>query len=259
MWFISTDGYTFPASTIRVTEMTNVLSSSPTYTTFSLPVNTFGYTTLANQPGAPGSVETNDPTTTSVDFLDGKMVTALAATDASDGFAQTHVHWYEVDVSSGTPTLVQEGVINPGPGVATYFGAAAIDPAGNIGISYMESSLNEYVSAYVAGHIAGQPLGTTTAGTDFAPGGGPMPYSSREGDYGSAVYDPATGLFWGANEYIGSDGSTDIWRTKIASFTIFSGAGTDFYSVNAKAGDSASLRDHHTVRWSERVCQHVRT
>jgi len=238
MWFISTDGYTFPASTIRVTEMTNLLSNSPTYTTYSLPVNTFGYTTLANQPGAPGSVETNDPTTTSVDFLNGLMVTALAATDASDGFQQTHVHWYEVDVSSGTPVLVQEGLINPGPGVATYFGAAAIDPAGNIGLSYMESSSTEYVSAYVAGHIAGTPLGTTTAGTVFAPGGGSMPDSFREGDYGSAVYDPGTGLFWGANEYIGSDGSTDIWRTKITSFSVVSAIGTDFYSVNANTGDN---------------------
>ena len=65
-----------------------------------------------------------------------------------------------------------------------------------------------------------------------------MPESSREGDYGSAVYDPGTGLFWGANEYIGSDGSTDIWRTKITSFSVFSGDGTDFYSVNANVGDN---------------------
>ena len=108
----------------------------------------------------------------------------------------------------------------------------------NIGISYMESSSTEYVSAYVAGHIAGTPLGTTTAGTVFGPGGGPMPESFREGDYGSAVYDPGTGLFWGANEYIGSDGSTNIWRTKITSFSLVSAIGTDFYSVNANAGDN---------------------
>jgi Legume lectin domain/SdrD B-like domain/Bacterial pre-peptidase C-terminal domain/Bacterial Ig-like domain len=238
MWFISTDGYTFPANTIRVTELTNELSNSPTYTTFSLAVNTFDFTTPADQPGGPGSVETNDPTTTSVDFLNGLMVTALPATDASDGFTQTHVHWYEVDVSGGTPTLVQEGLINPGSGVATYFGAAAIDSAGNIGLSYMESSSTEYVSAYVAGHIAGTPLGTTTAGTVFGPGGGPMPVSFREGDYGSAVYDPGTGLFWGANEYIGSDGDTDIWRTKITSFSLVSAIGTDFYSVNSNDGDN---------------------
>ena len=122
--------------------------------------------------------------------------------------------------------------------MATYFGAAAIDSAGNIGLSYMESSSSEYVSSYVAGHIAGTPLGTTTPGTVFGPGGGPMPDSFREGDYGSAVYDPGTGLFWGANEYIGSDGSSDIWRTKITSFSVTSAIGTDFYSVNANAGDN---------------------
>ena len=75
--------------------------------------------------------------------------------------------------------LVQEGLINPGPGVATYFGAAAIDPSGNIGLSYMESSSTEYVSAYVAGHIAGTPLGTTTAGyrlrTGRRPDAGELP------------------------------------------------------------------------------------
>ena len=65
-----------------------------------------------------------------------------------------------------------------------------------------------------------------------------MPYSFREGDYGSAVYDPGTGLFWAANEYIGADGGTNIWRTKIASFSVSSGDGTDFYSVNANAGDN---------------------
>ena len=65
-----------------------------------------------------------------------------------------------------------------------------------------------------------------------------MPESFREGDYGSAVYDPGTGLFWGANEYIGSDGSTDIWRTKITSFSLLSAIGTDYYSVNANAGDN---------------------
>ncbi len=238
MWFMSTDGENFPSNTIRVTEMTNLLSNSPVYTTYSLAVNTFGDTALANQPGAPGSVQTNGPTTTSVDYLDGKMVTALTATDASDNFSQSHVHWYEVDVSSGTPVLVQEGLINPGPGVATYFGSAAIDPVGNIGISYMQSSSTEYVSASVAGHIAGTPLGTTTAGTVIAPGGGLIPNSVGVGGYGSAVYDPGSGLFWGANEYNGSDGSTDIWRTKVASFAVLATIGTDYYSVNANAGDN---------------------
>jgi hypothetical protein len=255
MWFIAApENFTSPPTivnpnAIRVTRMDNVLTSSPTYTDYSVAVQTYGepsnfgaagsYGGSADQPGAPKSVATNDTTTTAVDYLGGKMVTAFSATDPSDGFATTHVHWYQVDVSGGTPSLVQEGVVNPGPGVYTYFGSATQDSAGNIGITYMESSLSEYVSAYVAGHIAGQPLGSTTAGTVFAPGGGKEFASFRNGDYSTVVLDPSDGkTFWAANEYVGSDGSSDIWRTKIVPFTVVAAVGTDYYSVNANAGDN---------------------
>ena len=121
-------------------------------------------------------METNDPTTTSVYFLNGLMVTPLAAMDASDGFQQTDVHWYEVDVSSGTPVLVQEGLINPAPG-GDVFGAAAIDPSGNIGLSYMESSSTEYVSRTRPG-ISRSPRWARRRWL-LRTGGGPMPESSR--------------------------------------------------------------------------------
>ena len=263
MWFMASTGDptydgTTP-NTIRVTEMTNILSNSPTYTDFAVSVNTYGPNSgFADQPGAPGSVATNDVTTTSVDYL-GRQ--------AGDGLQRQHRRpmasrrprrtGTRSTSRGGTPILVQEGLIDPGPGVATFFPAAAIDAAGNIGISYMESSSTEFVSAYVAGHIAGTPLGTTTAGTVFGPGGGSMPESFREGDYGSAVYDPGTGLFWGANEYIGSDGSTDIWRTKITSFSLVSAIGTDFYSVNANAGDNLHFATTHPGRRPERVRQQL--
>ena len=167
---------------------------------------------------------------------------------AGDGLQRQHAgrrlhdhesDWYQVDVTGGTPVLVQEGLIDPGPGVATFFPSASQDAAGDIGISYMESSSTEFVSAYVAGHIAGTPLGhDDRQASPSRPAAGPMPESFREGDYGSSVYDPGTGLFWGANEYSGPDASTNIWNTKIASFSLVSAIGTDFYSVNANAGDN---------------------
>jgi protocatechuate 3,4-dioxygenase beta subunit/methionine-rich copper-binding protein CopC len=243
MWFMAATGDptydgTHP-NTIRVTEMTNILSNSPVYTDFSLTVNTYGPNSgAADQPGAPGSVATNDVSTTSVQYLNDEMVTAFSASTPADGFVTTKAHWYQVDVTGGTPVLVQEGLIDPGLGVATYFPSAAIDPSGNIGITYMESSSSEFVSSYVAGHIAGTPLGTTTAGTDFAPGAGSMPESFREGDYSSVAYDPGTGEFWAANEYSGPNASSDIWNTRIASFTVFAGLGTDYYSVSANEGDN---------------------
>ena len=43
--------------------------------------------------------------------------------------------------------------------------------------------------------------------------------SFRLGDYSSTVVDSSDGLtFVSANEYIGSDGSTDIWRTHVQKF-----------------------------------------
>ena len=112
-----------------------------------------------------------------------------------------------MDVASGSPVLVQEGLVDPGPGVATFFPSAAIDPAGNIGMSYMQSSSTEFVSAYVAGHVAGTPLGSTSPGVAFGVGAALEAVSFRNGDYGTAVYDPGTGLFWAANEYAGADAS----------------------------------------------------
>ena len=139
---------------------------------------------------------------------------------------------------SGTPPLVQEGLIDPGPGVATFFPSAARIPAGNIGISYMQSSSHRVRLGLRRrahrGHAAGL---NESAGWRSAPGRRVEAVSFRNGDYGTAVYDPGTGLFWAANEYAGADASSNIWRTKIASFSLFSGVGTDFYSVNANAGD----------------------
>ena len=95
MWFMASTGDptydgTTP-NTIRVTEMTNILSNSPTYTDFAVSVNTYGPNSgFADQPGAPGSVATNDVTTTIGRFPrrqdgDGLLPPALPA----DGF-KTH-------------------------------------------------------------------------------------------------------------------------------------------------------------------------
>src|SRR5262249_14969838 len=154
MWFMAATGDpTYDGSTpntIRVTRMDDVLSSSPIYTDDTVSVNTYGPNSgFADQPGAPGSVATNDVTTTQVDYRNGKLVTAFSASTPADGFVTTKVHWYQVDVSSGTPALLQQGAIDPGPGVATYFGTVAQDIYGNLGFTWMESSLSENVSMWV--------------------------------------------------------------------------------------------------------------
>src|ERR1700693_2367524 len=53
-----------------------------------------------------------------------------------------------------------------------------------------------------------------------APGGGFFTFSSRIGDYSTTVLDDDGMTFWSANEYIGNNGTTDIWLTHIASFAV---------------------------------------
>jgi methionine-rich copper-binding protein CopC/protocatechuate 3,4-dioxygenase beta subunit len=235
-WFASVnDG---GGTTLRVTQVTDYFTSTPSFTYTEVPVTPFQPPSFnAVQPGGFITVFPNT-TTTAVDFRNGKLVTAMASATAADGFSYAKAHWYEVDVSGGSPALVQEGVIDPGAGVTTQMPAAAIDDAGNIGINYIESSASEFLSMYVAGHAVGAPLGSAGTPVLAAPGLSTMAVSFRIGDYGSTVYDPSSGLFWAANEYMGANGSSDIWYTKIASFSVFAGVGTDYYSVNANAGDN---------------------
>ena len=118
MWFVSTDGYDLHGTTPihpghgddqRPLEFADLhrLRVAGEHTT--------DQPGAADQPGAPGSVATNDVTTTAVDFLDGKLVTALPAPARRPMASRRRkVHWYEVDVSGGTPSLVQEGLDRSG-------------------------------------------------------------------------------------------------------------------------------------------------
>jgi hypothetical protein len=230
-WFVSTDGTDRGGTTIRVTKLTNYLSNDPQFTYSSIPVTPYQYATKADQPG--GSVTTfPNTTTTQVQYHKGRLVTAMASSTAADGFQYPKGLYYQIDVhgnGASKPRLIQQGVIDPGPGVAVQMPSVDEDKQGNLGFTWMESSNTEYVSMWVGnlyknGRFSSQPV---------APGGGPMA-ADRIGDYSTIVVDPSDGkTFWAANEYVGSDGTfpdgsfcsivlqmcADIWRTQLTSFT----------------------------------------
>jgi hypothetical protein len=79
-------------------------------------------------------------------------------------------------------------------------------------------------------------------GVPAAPGGGLMPVSDRTGDYSTVEVDPTDGTtFWTANEYVGADGGTNLWRTHIASFQATVDPGANFYAVRVKGGDPLDI------------------
>ncbi len=213
-WFVSTDGTDAGGNTIRVTKMTNYLSNTPNFTYTSLPVKEYRYAQSADQPG--GTITTfPNTTTTQVHYNNGHLVTAMASSTAADGFIYHKGLYYQIDVNGKTPRLIKEGVIDPGPGVAVQMPSVAEDQQGNLGLTWMESSNDEYLSMWV-GTV--DPNGNFSA-QQAAPGLGFFFVNFRIGDYSTIVVDPSDGkTFWAANEYIGPDGDSNIWRTHITSF-----------------------------------------
>jgi hypothetical protein len=70
-----------------------------------------------------------------------------------------------------------------------------------------------------------------------------MPVSDYTGDYSTVEVDPTDGTtFWAANEYIGADGGTNLWRTHIASFQATVDPGANFYAVRVKGGDPLDIK-----------------
>jgi hypothetical protein len=151
-----------------------------------------------------------------VQYRGGRLVTAMASATAADGFQYPKVLYYKINVIGSTPELVKEGVIDRGPGVATQMPSVAEDRLGNLGFTWMESSGSEFLSMWIAnlypnGRLAAQPS---------APGGGFFYVNYRIGDYSTTVLDPSDNrTFWSANEYIGNDGNSDIWKTHITAFS----------------------------------------
>ena len=213
-WFVSTDGTEAGGATIRVTKLTNYFSHSPTFSYTSLPVSEYRYAQRADQPG--GVVTTfPNTTTTQVQYHNGRLVTAMASSTGSDNFVYPKGLVYQVDVSGVTPTLLKQVVIDPGPGVAVQMPSVDENSRGTLGLTWIESSTTEYVSMWVATlDTAGN-----FAGDVAAAGGGFFFANSRIGDYSTTVLDPDGRTFWSANEYIGNDGFSNIWRTHITSFT----------------------------------------
>ena len=214
-WFVSTDGTDAGGNTIRVTEMTNYLSNTPNFTYTHLPVTQYQNAPRADQPG--GSITTfPNTTTTQVQFHQGHLVTTMASGTPADGFTYPKALIFDVDVTSGTPVLSGEFVVDPGTGVAAQMPSVDMDQSGGLGVTWMKSSRNEFLSMWVGtlDQNTGKLVSTVAAG-----GVGFFSVNFRIGDYSTTVLDPNGKTFWSANEYIGNSPNTDIWRTNITSFT----------------------------------------
>ena len=221
MWFVDTnltEGAIAGGNQVQVIKATNLLSNSPTFTTYNINVNSYGLPPAAPQSGG-GTIETNDARILNAEWRGDRLV--AAQTVGTGGVA--HARFYEFNTSAA-PTLTQQGEIAPGSGVYTYCPSIAIAGNGDLGMTFMQSSSSQFMSAYVTGQSAGT-LGSMQTPAVLKAGektytvfGEASPH--RAGDFSGISVDPANpNTFWAANEYASSSGLAN-WGTWVGQFSL---------------------------------------
>ena len=182
----------------------------------------------------PGLIDTNDTRIDSAvwETVNGQQHLVLTQTVADPSDPTTaKARWYDFNTTGATDPSVavplsQSGEINPGAGIFTYFPSAAIDPAGDIGMTYLESSANELFTMYVTGKTPSESaMEPGVAVISDSPDAGPDASPHRAGDYSGTVVDinsagAPTNSFWSANEYA----SGGDWATVLDNFSVSSPA-----------------------------------
>jgi hypothetical protein len=242
-WFVEEHGFD-NGRQLQVIQMVNVLSSTPSLGSAYVNVPTYGMPYSAPQPGgfsAP-KINTGDTRILSAAVRGSDLV---ATQNVGTGGA-THARWYDINLNvwngtNNTDALYQSGDINPGKGIYTYYPAIDIDAHSNLGLTYMQSSKNQYMSMYVTGRAATDPTGKVQTPV-LVQGGLGTYFGSRAGDYSGLSVDPSTGTFWAASEY--SRGGSNYWGTAVANFSVSAG-GTllTASSVQGGSGTSSSTTD----------------
>lgn len=199
--------------TINVVKMTNYRSNDPVYTT-----TTFNVKPYDQSPGVLGLTYQIDDRMLSASWIGDKLVAAHNV--GVDG--KNVARWYQFNAPlSGTPTLVQQGDIDAGPGVSTSYPSIGINPAGDIALTFVQNVATRGASMYVTGRTNLLPLGVMQVPRLVKAGGLP-PETFRGGDYSATEFDPVEpASFWSANQY--QNGNTQFnvhWGTQVAKYRI---------------------------------------
>lgn len=159
------------------------------------------------------------------DFNSHRSMVTAHTVDVGGGRAG--IRWYELRETNGTDwVLYQEGTFGPADGENRFMPSAAMNAAGDIGIGYLLSSTNTYVSTAAVGQTASA-SGTSLLNSEeliCAHGSGVQEDVSRSGDYSSTSVDPVDDSFWHTNEVFTQTGSFQ-WNTFVCEFVVADNGG----------------------------------
>ncbi|MCO5190544.1 MAG: proprotein convertase P-domain-containing protein [Anaerolineae bacterium] len=194
---------------------------SPSFTQAGT-VTVSSYSLPVSQPQQGGSnIQGNDNRLLDVEYWGGKLWTTHTVGCNPGGGTVNCIRWYEIDISSGSPSLVQQGTLSSS---STYrsFPDLGVNSCGDMLVGYTMTSSSMYPSVYVAGREAGDASGTLKdetllkAGEDFYTAYDSVP--RRWGDYTGLALDPDGETFWYLGEYSRPQ-TTARWSTWVGSFT----------------------------------------
>ena len=207
-------------TTLHVWRFTNpwsspamTLAGSVTVSSYSLPVS---------QPQLGGSnIQGNDNRLLDVEYWGGYLwATHTVGCNPGSGTVNC-IRWYQIDIRTGTPSLVQQGTFSSASNYRS-FPDLAVNSCGDMLVGYTRTSSSMYPSVYVAGREAADATGTlksetlVKAGEDFYTAYDAVP--RRWGDYTGMALDPDGVTFWYLGEYSRPQ-TTARWSTWVGSFT----------------------------------------
>ena len=239
MWLVTEHGNN---ASIDVIKMTGVLTTSASFAYTNLPVTPYSGVVAPLNPN--GTLVTNNIDSRIMKAAEANH-TIVAAHAVSTSSTQDVAQWYAIDVSSGTPTLPQQGRVGAGANTYVVYPGIDINPTGQIGMSYMRSGTdasNDYLSMWVAARTPTDAAGTMEASVLVPAGAGQANYTDftsghRAGDLSGINVDPVDGTFWAANEFANTQ-ATANWGTAIANFAPSAPANSADMAVTASGPSS---------------------
>ncbi len=173
-------------------------------------------------------------TTQQLDSLADRLMYRLAYRHFADGHeamvvnhsvnpgttAKSGVRWYELRITSGTPSIFQQGTYAIDSN-SRWMGSIAMDKVGNIAVGYSVSGTSLQPSIRFATRAPGDAAGTLGPESSIIAGTGSQTATlSRWGDYSAITVDPVDDCtFWYTTEYLKTSGTFN-WSTRVASFKL---------------------------------------
>jgi hypothetical protein len=225
-----------PNHVLALGDTANTLATYNFHTDFATPANStftrtnLGTTAFTEPCNGGGTCIRQSNTRTQLDSLGDRLMFRNAYRNFGDHESMvvahtvtagnsTGIRWYELRISSSTPTIFQQGTFAPDANFR-WMPSIAMDKKGDIAAGFSVSSSSTHPGIRYAGRLAGDAAGTFGQGeaTVITGAGSQNGNLTRWGDYTSMTIDPTDDCtFWYTNEYIPSNGSFN-WKTRIASF-----------------------------------------